>query len=513
MLLLELCCAAAIAAVNVLLSFSMGDMTNAAVGADLPALGMASALCVGCLAALYGLQALEMKARKTLTGRCICTLKGELYAGLANRGIGEFHRREDSWYLNLLQGDIDTLERDYFDAFWRAVSLGIKVVCCVIALVAVSWRLFLIFAALSVFPQVLSRLVKRPLQRSKDRFSWQNSRCIQRQREFIQGFDTLLCFSKAESFTRRLEQEDEALERSRTWRDLCGVLTTGGASTVNMIAQILCMAAAAFYIARGELAIGALTTSTQLLNYIFSPLNTVLTCVLTMGSTRGIREKFSQFRQKPSGGQACPGGDIVFDHVTLGYGERTVVRELCCSFEPGKKYAIVGPSGAGKSTLAKAMLGTLTPAGGRITVGGTSIETLDAKSLHRKVLYVPQTPFLFQGTVEENIRFFEPSGQAAQAARRAALPEELLSAQAGGDQGQTLSGGEKSRISIARALCSDAEILIFDEPASGLDPETAREIEHLILGLSGKTVLVITHNWDEGYLARFDGVLRVGGGV
>lgn len=512
LLLFEILTAAARAVCEVLLSFAMGRMTNAAVDRQVDALMRSAVQCVVCLVALYGLYIWEIRLRKTLSGRCLCAVKADLYAALAAQGAAGFHRQTDSYYLNLLQGDIDLLERDYFDALWRSINLTIQTVFCVAALIAVSVKLFVIFALVSIVPQIASRLFRKPLVRSKDAFSAQSSRCIQKGKELIGGFDTIMFFSQVEKFISRLCSEDRALEEKRRRRDVCNTAVSYGAASINMVAQIICMAAAAYFVAVGQLRFGALTTSTQLLNYTFTPLNTVVTCILSILSTRGIRQKFLDLisTPPPQGEQVFRNGDICFEHVTAGYGERDILRDFSCRFRQGGTYAVVGASGAGKSTLARALVGVAPLRGGRITIGGVDIRELSLPELYRNVLYVPQSTALFEGTVLENISFFGEESPARENALRAALPESLLTAQAGGDQGKALSGGEMTRLSIARALCSAAPVVIFDEPASGLDPDTAGAIEQLIEHISGKTVLVITHNWDRQYLDRFDGVVRIG---
>lgn len=153
-------------------------------------------------------------------------------------------------------------------------------------------------------------------------------------------------------------------------------------------------------------------------------------------------------------------------------------------------------------------MGTARVTSGSITIGGVDVGKMPLDELYRHVLYIPQDTFLFEGTVRDNISLFSGGAGADEAAAKAALPPSLLSEQAGGDRGAALSGGEKTRLAVARALCSPAEVLIFDEPASGLDPDTAGEIERAIGAISGRTVIVITHNWDEGYLGSFTGVIR-----
>lgn len=312
LLLFEILTAVSRAVCEVLLSFAMGHMTNAAVDRQVDALVRSSVQCVACLAALYVLYIGEIRLRKSLSGRCLCAVKADLYAALAARGAASFHRQTDSYYLNLLYGDMDLLERDYFDALWRSINLTIQTVFCVAALMTVSVKLFVIFALVSTVPQAASRLFRRLLVRAKDAFSNQSARCMQRGKELIGGFDTILFFSKAEVFISRLLHEDRALEEKRRGRDVCNAAVSYGATTINMIAQIICMAAAAYFVAVGELRFGALTTSTQLLNYTFTPLNTVITCILSILSTKGIRQKLLDLISTPP-----PQGTRAFHNLSL----------------------------------------------------------------------------------------------------------------------------------------------------------------------------------------------------
>ena len=232
LLLFEILTAVSRAVCEVLLSFAMGHMTNAAVDRQVDALVRSSVQCVACLAALYVLYIGEIRLRKSLSGRCLCAVKADLYAALAARGAASFHRQTDSYYLNLLYGDMDLLERDYFDALWRSINLTIQTVFCVAALMTVSVKLFVIFALVSTVPQAASRLFRRLLVRAKDAFSNQSARCMQRGKELIGGFDTILFFSKAEVFISRLLHEDRALEEKRRGRDVCNAAVSYGATTI-----------------------------------------------------------------------------------------------------------------------------------------------------------------------------------------------------------------------------------------------------------------------------------------
>lgn len=496
---------------EIILSFSMGGITNAAIDQNTHQLFLSSLICMGSLLAIYVFYVLENYLRKTLSGKCLYAIRKDLYESLSRKNEREFHLNPDSWYLNILQSDMDVLERDYFDAMWRMANMFIQSLFCMIALAFVSVKLFFIFAVVSIIPEIISRFFKNPLAKTKDAFSKQNTICIQKQKEFIGGFDTIFHFAKSHVFIPKLLAEDKNLEQKRRKKDVYNVMASYGATTLNMIASIVCMASAAYFVAVGELRFGDLTTSTQLLNYIFTPLNAAISCFVTILSTAGLREKIlSQITGKSdTGKKSFVDGDIIYDNVSTGYGTHTIIENFSHTFIQGKKYAIIGTSGAGKSTIMKALLKGTDITEGTVTINNEDINNISLDSLCQNVLYIPQSTFLFEGTVRDNISLFEKNSKVDEYAKLASLPQKLLDQKAGGDHGKQLSGGEMTRISIARALCSSAPIIIFDEPASGLDPDTAKEIEKLISKMKGKTIFVITHNWDEQYLSSFDEIVRV----
>ena len=285
LLILELLISSLRGISEVILSFSMGGITNAAVDHNTNQLFLSSLICMSSLLAIYVFYVLENYLRKTLSGKCLYAIKKDLYESLSRKNEREFHHHPDSWYLNILQSDMDVLERDYFDAMWRMMNMFIQSLFCMIALAFVSVKLFVIFAIVSIIPEIISRFFKKPLAKTKDAFSKQNTICIQNQKDFISGFDTIFHFAKSHIFILKLLSEDKNLEQKRRKKDVYNVMASYGATTLNMIASILCMASAAYFVAAGELRFGDLTTSTQLLNYIFTPLNAAIGCFITVLTT------------------------------------------------------------------------------------------------------------------------------------------------------------------------------------------------------------------------------------
>jgi ATP-binding cassette subfamily B protein len=195
-------------------------------------------------------------------------------------------------------------------------------------------------------------------------------------------------------------------------------------------------------------------------------------------------------------------GEIEIRDISFQYGTRRVIHNLSLHIKPGEMIGLVGPSGAGKSTLVNLVCRFYDVASGAIFVDGHDIRSYPVEEYRRNIGIVLQEPFLFYGTVAENIAYGRPEASRAEiiAASRAARAHEfILRLPDGydslvGERGQSLSGGERQRISIARALLTDPRILILDEATSSVDTETELEIQEALDNLTrGRTTIAIAH--------------------
>jgi ATP-binding cassette, subfamily C, bacterial CydD len=205
--------------------------------------------------------------------------------------------------------------------------------------------------------------------------------------------------------------------------------------------------------------------------------------------------------------------------VSLCYPDRDApaLSELSVTISPGEHIAVTGPSGAGKSSLLALLLRFVEPTCGSITAGRARIQTFPVGAWRRQIAWVPQSPYLFAGTIAENIALGQPdaSSEAISRAARLAGAETFISALAHGfdtrlgERALVLSAGQRQRIALARAFLRDAPLVLLDEPTAHLDPATAREIMVTIDTLmAGRTVLLVTH----GSHHRIHDVLRFDGG-
>ncbi|MDQ0997575.1 subfamily B ATP-binding cassette protein MsbA [Phyllobacterium ifriqiyense] len=198
-----------------------------------------------------------------------------------------------------------------------------------------------------------------------------------------------------------------------------------------------------------------------------------------------------------------PNGEVQFDNVSFGYGNGIqVLHNVSFTADAGKTTAIVGASGAGKSTLIGLVQRFYDIDGGRILVDGQDIAHVSKRSLRQSIAYVSQQPYLFEGTIADNIRYGRPDAtdeEVIEAAKLANADEFIIKQPQSygtevGENGITLSGGQRQRLSIARAIVRNASILLLDEATSALDNESEKRVQQALeRSMQGRTTIVIAH--------------------
>jgi ATP-binding cassette subfamily B protein len=211
---------------------------------------------------------------------------------------------------------------------------------------------------------------------------------------------------------------------------------------------------------------------------------------------------------------------VAFEAVSFAYREDTlVIRDMNFHIEAGEAIGVVGPTGAGKSTLVQLLLGLREPTMGRYLVNGSQASEIDDETWRRKVVYLPQEPHVLNATVSDNIRFYRDwidDEAIERAARLAHIHVEIASWSNGyetviGQRADAVSGGERQRLCLARALAGDPELLVLDEPTSSLDAHSEQLIQESLEGLRGHlTIVVVAHRLTT--LGLCDRVMVIRGG-
>lgn len=325
------------------------------------------------------------------------------------------------------------------------------------------------------------------------------------------NFETVKYFTNEEFEARRYDDELQKWEAARRRNRLSLFGLNGGQALIIALAQTSMIALAAWQVRQGDITLGDFVLINQFMIQLFLPLGFLGFVFREIkGSLANIENMFDLLAVKPSVLEqpdaqelVVRAGRIAFEDVRFHYDpEREILRGVSFVIEPGEKVAVVGASGAGKSTLVKLLFRFYDPQGGRVTIDGKDIRGLSMHSLRRALGIVPQDTVLFNDSIFENVHYGDPAADTAavrEAIRLAHLDAFIAALPAGedtlvGERGLKLSGGEKQRVSIARALLKRPPVMVFDEATSSLDSHSEQKILAAMDEVArDRTSLVIAH--------------------
>ena len=325
--------------------------------------------------------------------------------------------------------------------------------------------------------------------------------------EDIEAIRDIQSCNRQEACLQELDRRLEAAEQSSIRSELITGVFVCSAQAFLRIGLATTVLVGAELLTGGELSflyfLGFLFAAARL----YDPLGLVLQNIAATFSAKLKIERMRAIQEQPvqTGAETCEpeNFDIVFDHVKFAYRDgESVLEDVSFTARQGQVTALVGPSGGGKSTACKLAARFWDIQGGKITLGGIDISTVDPETLLKHYSFVFQDVVLFRDTILENIRLGRrgATDEEVYAAARAArcdefvreLPEGYQTVV--GENGSTLSGGERQRISIARALLKDAPVILLDEATASLDVENETAVQEAISRLvKDKTVLIIAH--------------------
>ncbi|NLC78951.1 MAG: ABC transporter ATP-binding protein [Ruminococcaceae bacterium] len=477
---------------------------------------------------------LETYINSWISTRIIFDMKNQMYRHLQGMPQSFFTTEKQGDIITRMNTDIDGVSSVISGTLTSVVSNVATVVTTLVALFTMSWQLALV--GIVVIPLLILPTKQAGMTRFKLLGESQKKRDEMNQtvNETLSVSGSLLVklFAREEKeFARFKKINGEVAEysmkeqRSGTWfRVLMGMF-------IQLAPLLIYFAGGYFIIAKVDpaLTVGTITATVALVNRLYRPVQSLFN--LQVDFTRSLAmfvrifdyldRKNDIVEKKNPLRPDVKGGDIEFSHVAFSYTEEVpVLTDVNFTVPSGKMFAIVGRSGSGKSTIVNLIPRLYDVKGGSVKISGVDVRDFELRYLRDKVREVSQDTYLFNGTIKENLLYAKDDAtdeELVAACKIANIHDFISSLPEGyetmvGNRGLTMSGGEKQRVSIARVVLKDPDILILDEATSALDSISESAIQDALETLmKGRTSIVIAHRLST--ILAADEILVVDGGV
>jgi ATP-binding cassette, subfamily B, bacterial len=437
-----------------------------------------------------------------------------LYQRIQRLSLAEHGKSRAGDLITRVTKDIDAVQ-DFIDSALLGIVVNIATLVGMVGVMLwVNWRFTLIGLSvappLGAFVYFYSRRIKDASRAVKKK----ESELMSGVAEVLTSIQVVQAFAREDYEDRRFSSESrQNVEAGLEARSIKAKLSPM-VDVFVAVGTCMVLGYGVHLVRTGQLDTGVLIVFLMYLKKTYKPLkdlskmaNTLSKASVSYDRIQEVIGVESGIHDSPTAQPAPPfTGLVEFDNITFGYDtDRDVLKDVTLTIEPGKVAAIVGPSGMGKSTIASLLPRFFDPTKGAVKIDGVDIRNFTLKSLRDQISFVLQDSLLFRGTIWENLCYGKPDAdpmatiEAAQMANAhdfiMALPQGYGTMVA--ERGTTLSGGQRRRIAIARAIVRNTPILILDEPTTGLDAASEFAVtEALERLMKGRTCIVVAHHLD-----------------
>lgn len=513
-------CGAVAAVADLMMALKIRDLIDFTQGGG--AIQTDTVLMIAGLSLIYALGLLTFHYFKAFFIRLsLSKMKHQYVSRVFKKNINEFQRDNNSTYLSSLTNDYDQIETNFLEPIVELIFGSVNLIAGIILFVVVDYRILLITVGLMLLNILISAWASKPLNRHNKERSELFGAYTSYIKEVLSAFHIIKTNNLEDKVRNDFYQKSHDIQQKGFIIDrIKSYFFAAQNATFTLIFFGLIVIVGAMAL-EDAISFGSVVLIIQSAEKIIWPIQNFSEALPKILSVKALFKRIDETLKNKmdyhetedfQGFQQA----IKIDNVKFGYEDTLVLENVNLGFEKGKKYLIIGPSGGGKSTILKLLRKYFNPEQGNIFIDGIPLKDIKKEQYFSHIANVEQNVFLFEDTVRNNLTLYKDYSdeEITKAIEKSGLTDFIASLPKGldtmiYDNGKNISGGERSRLAIARGLINKADIIFLDEAFANLDSEKAKAIEKSILNLKDVTIINVSHIVFKEHRHMYDDVIVV----
>lgn len=447
-------------------------------------------------------------------------LRTDIFSKIINKDIKDFSLDNSGKYISILYNDLKIIEDNFFNNLFQVISCFISFIISLVVLFSISPTIVIFISIFGVLGFIIPNALSKKLVIQKNEYSQNLEQVTSITKDLFSGFEVIKGFNISNKINEIFKTASTNVETSKKKYSILEGIIRGFSLSFSVTIYLGVLLLGGYLMYKKSITVGTAIIIIQLSTHIVGPVKLSISLINQIRSVAMIADKIEEILEDTHDDFENIklenfSKSICIENLNFSYTEeRKALDNINITFDKNKKYAIVGESGSGKSTLIKLLMRYYNDYEGKISIDNLNIKNIYSSDLYKNISMIQQNIFMFDDSIKENIRLYSnhDDKDILDACKRSGLDKLLNKLPNGinslvGENGNKLSGGEKQRIAIARALINNTQILILDESTSALDNETAYNLENSLLNLENLTLITVTHKLIKNILNRYDEII------
>ncbi|MEG0855623.1 MAG: ABC transporter ATP-binding protein [Terrisporobacter sp.] len=509
-----------VALASICFDFLMGFIIDIFANGQTDKFMLITIVSISLIAIMFLTEYLDGLVMSSYLKNTVNYLRTDIFSQIINKDIRDFSLDNSGKYISVLYNDLKIIEDSFFNNIFQVISCIISFAISLVFLFSISPSIVIFISVFGALGFIIPSALSKKLVIQKNEYSQNLEQITSITKDLFSGFEVIKGFNISNKIKSIFNRASINVETSKRNFSILEAIIRGFSLSFSVTIYLGVLLVGGYLMYSNSISVGTAIIIIQLSTHIVSPVKMSISLINQIKSVSLIADKIENILESSNIDLEDTKLDSFNDSISIknldfSYTEdRKALDNINLTFEKNKKYAIVGESGSGKSTLIKLLMRYYNDYDGSINIDDKDLKTIYSSDLYKNISMIQQNVFMFDDTIKENIKLYSnyEDDKILKTCQRSGisnliekLPEGINSLV--GENGNKLSGGEKQRIAIARALINDTRILILDESTSALDNETAYNLENSLLSLDDLTLITVTHKLIKTILINYDEII------